>query len=361
MTARAFILAGLCASALAACQPGSRHASPASPRPAAPKVDLSTPERALESYWARQGWYRGLAHDAFDQAKRKLPAAREVYGAVATGNELKLQTSFAQYPHEVLDRKIEGTRHETESRAVLLARLRNVTPVPEGAKPAPWEVERREKGAVFRYVLEKEPAGWKVAQIWQHDDVLAIWEKRADPAVWVTPSYPSDVYTDVGDEAGSQQIDLSTPRQALQSYWARKAWHYKVSDEGIQEAERTFPSITAVYGPVSTGEVLQYWSSFPKSPPDMLDRVIQSLKQESASRAVVVVRIRNVTPVPTGAKPTPDAVRQRKGGVLFRYVLEKEGADWKVAEVSRRSDSGWQKPADGSQPTVPYPSAVHGD
>ena len=55
--------------------------------------------------------------------------------------------------------------------------------------------------------------------------------------------------------------------------------------------------------------------------------------QESPRRAVIVANIRNVTPVPRGAKPSAALVRQRKKGEDFKYVLALDGTQWKVLEV----------------------------
>jgi hypothetical protein len=64
-----------------------------------------------------------------------------------------------------------------------------------------------------------------------------------------------------------------------------------------------------------------------------LERRIVSNTQESPHRAVIVANIRNVTPVPKGAKPSAALVRQRKKGEDFRYVLALDASQWKVLEV----------------------------
>lgn len=67
-------------------------------------------------------------------------------------------------------------------------------------------------------------------------------------------------------------------------------------------------------------------------------RTIQEVKVESESRAVVIANIRNTTPIPAGAQPDKYDTERREHGELFRYVLEKSGTSWQIAEVYMRDE-----------------------
>jgi len=86
-------------------------------------------------------------------------------------------------------RDIESVKQETESRAVALVRIRNVSPIPEGAKPDSWQIKLRERGQMFRYVIEKEGPDWKIAEVWENDEHLGPRKQYSDLA----PRFPAYV------------------------------------------------------------------------------------------------------------------------------------------------------------------------
>ena len=157
--------------------------------------------------------------------------------------------------------------------------------------------------------------------------------------------------------------DLSSPEGALKSYWAQKEWYADVSIAATIELEKLWElKVKEVFGAVATGEVLSHWSDARQEvhAKVALQRIVQSIELESGSRAVALVLIKNVTPIPEGAQSMPREVKRREDGVLFRYIVEKNGYTWKVAELWRNNPlTGWEELS--RRPPPWFPSDVYGD
>lgn len=137
-------------------------------------VDLSTPDRALRSYWAvrdenrraRAAIEREFRMRARDDIQR---ADRQLTEVVAPAMVADLQANFDPPPAETYSRDIMEVKVESESRAVILVVIRNTTPIPEGAAVSEFAREGRRDGEKYRYVFEKGVTGWQVAEIWSID------------------------------------------------------------------------------------------------------------------------------------------------------------------------------------------------
>lgn len=195
-----FVVVAVLAAVMAACAPEkpiqlSESASTA--RPPQPKPDLSTPDRALKSYWAKKDWHERLMWQAEDDFRKKvvakLPAKGEVLATVVTAELLaywRWHDKQISLYHDDKQREIESVKQETESRAVALVRIRNVSPIPEGAKPDSYQIKVRERGEMFRYVIEKEGPDWKIAEVWEnHEYPLGPRKQYSDLA----PRFPAHV------------------------------------------------------------------------------------------------------------------------------------------------------------------------
>ena len=182
----------------AGCQPSEpppASSAKASHEPAPPPpIDLSTPDRALKSYWARKDWYKGLIRDAVQKFENtlKLPRPPDVYGPITSGDALAYWGEVKLDEETNVQRDIDTVKQETDSRAVALVRIKNITPIPEGAQPSARQFKEREAGIMFRYVLEREGNSWKVAEVWINSDLMG-WRKLTEKR---PPLYPSSVYSD---------------------------------------------------------------------------------------------------------------------------------------------------------------------
>jgi hypothetical protein len=130
--------------------------------------------------------------------------------------------------------------------------------------------------------------------------------------------------------------DLASPEAALRSYWGLLDWR----EQALRERGPVDPTEAAYHRQmmeITAGRTRQFYQSVQSliqaRRRTRLERRIISHMQESPQRAVIVANIRNVTPVPKGAKPSAALVRQRKKGEDFRYVLALDATQWKVLEV----------------------------
>lgn len=157
-------------------------------------ADLTTPDRALRSYWrmkteetrhaelATQRYFRSERYIAF-AAQRKRLMAGDGLAAFEENRTSHVPSSFA---HEIVE-----VKPESDSRAIILTRIRNTTPAPAGAVPGEYETKRRRDGIPVRYVMEKDSAGWHVVQTQTTllDDGAGEWSNHWQSAARYVPAF----------------------------------------------------------------------------------------------------------------------------------------------------------------------------
>jgi hypothetical protein len=152
---------------LAGCPSSPGDAEARRVRP--PQPDISTPERALKSYWAQIDWFYLASEDHAKSGGTAVPPLHELMASVSTGDALK---SFHGYTPRrgPLERTLERVTRDGERSAQVLARIRSQRePVPGSITPTPIELFERETGGEFRYELRDDGGGWKVAEVWRID------------------------------------------------------------------------------------------------------------------------------------------------------------------------------------------------
>ncbi|HST58147.1 MAG TPA: hypothetical protein VLK84_05660 [Longimicrobium sp.] len=131
-------------------------------------VDLSTPDRALRTYWHLRSMADTIGQPVdtaavrFQNWQRADSVLARIYGGDALAEYRRTHKASVrqQYAREILQ-----VEPQSETRATVLARIRNVTPVPPGAALDPFTARRRAEGDVYRYVFERDSAGWKLVQV----------------------------------------------------------------------------------------------------------------------------------------------------------------------------------------------------
>lgn len=147
------------------------------------KPDLSTPDLAVKSWWAMQdsseAWATRSrpAAQAFPWAK----AEREATLAITTGMAYQDAIDDKAPPLETYSREVIKVDNESDTRAVVTARIRNTTPIPPGAEVGEYTAKARREGEVFRYIMERDQAGWKVSQIMSQSYAGSGWTPRYEP------------------------------------------------------------------------------------------------------------------------------------------------------------------------------------
>lgn len=158
--------------------------------PAAPVADTSTPDRTVKSLWALLDWHATIIRAQIERDKQSPneQALQKLWGQVAVPaiDEGKNK----RYPKELIGRTILQANIETETRAVVIAEIKNETPIPPGATPNATELKMRSEGERVKYVLEKNGSAWQVAEVW-------LWTDYSDKFRLWSPTKGSDVPTSV--------------------------------------------------------------------------------------------------------------------------------------------------------------------
>jgi len=111
---------------------------------------------------------------------------------VTTGGTRKFHESIgtigAQIRSTRVERRIVTNTAESPQKTIIVANVRNITPIPPGVKPpSAFHQQLREKGENFRYVLVLEGDEWKVVEVWN----LMMGSRQLYN--YPTPEYPSFV------------------------------------------------------------------------------------------------------------------------------------------------------------------------
>lgn len=144
-------------------------------------IDLKSPDMALKTWWrhleareikrAKECLERKLRADPeFDTFREKI-VTPELFGY------LTKDTLICE--RETHDREILEVKVESETRAVIRTRIKITTPIPEGVVLSKSDTEELTKGTLFRYTLEKDEMGWKIARVDRYNDFFppGQWEK----------------------------------------------------------------------------------------------------------------------------------------------------------------------------------------
>lgn len=182
---------------LAACQEGaSRPVEPSGSNGQGPKLvpasdllgDRSTPDRAVQSWWAFLDRGDSLtAVDSTDHSFRQNEEFAKARRSLLGGTALQKSDEVA-VPYRYV-REIVEVDSETNTRAVVITKIRNITPIPPAATPDEYDIKNRREGETVRYLLEKDSTGWRITQAQTHSAYLNKWYDR-----WsATPQVPSSV------------------------------------------------------------------------------------------------------------------------------------------------------------------------
>ncbi len=131
------------------------------------RVDASTPDQALRSIWRLTDLDTLNLEGAVDSTAPGVLARRrlgERYRGLLTGEALAAAND-TQRVRWTYKREIVDVEQQTPTRAIVTARIRNTTPIPPGATPDEYDVRVRRDGNTYRYIMEKDSAGWRLAQV----------------------------------------------------------------------------------------------------------------------------------------------------------------------------------------------------
>jgi len=181
--------------ALGACGGGTEKPGAAKPEAAmspvpaaaaAVQLDVSTPDRALKSYWALKDQVLRRSAEITNRVREERNRARDAMKPVVS-DEVLGSYHYSPIELESFSRDILEVKVESESRAVVNAIIKNITPLPAGATPVGFMTKEREAGTKVRYVMDRTVDGWRVAEVWTFGVFKDEWEKvvpvKAEPSV----------------------------------------------------------------------------------------------------------------------------------------------------------------------------------
>lgn len=168
----------------------------------APKIVIETgsPDLAVKSWWRVFDMRAKIFADECNKRKvEEKPAYMNYYSKVAQEDMLrKLVPKNTVCELEVFERDLQEVKTESETRAIVFAKIKNVTPIPVGAEPSENEKKYRNDGFRFKYLVEKSSDGWKVSQVYRYDKMNVEYLNK-DPWEPIyksddSPRYPSYVF-----------------------------------------------------------------------------------------------------------------------------------------------------------------------
>ncbi len=132
-----------------------------------PTADLSTPERALKSYWTLREWVRRT--QGAESASPSTPVTMaEVMSAVTSPS---MRDSYLTRPgvSDPLGWSLDKIEQTNDTQAIATARVRNLARNPAVVTPTPIELFEPSQDNQIQYVLNREGAAWRVTEVWRVD------------------------------------------------------------------------------------------------------------------------------------------------------------------------------------------------
>ena len=145
-------------------------------------------------------------------------------------------------------------------------------------------------------------------------------------------------------------IENMSPDLALKTWWrfldAKKKLNAELCQKNKTEQQKAFGELLPK---IVQYDLLERLSNFNDCQAKKIyQREIQEVNTESDTRVVVFAVIKNTTPIPSGAVPNKYDAERRNNGFKYKYVLEKNETNWKIAEVYihdeyEKKNGGWKK------------------
>jgi hypothetical protein len=140
-------------------------------------IKNNTPDIALKSWWALIDARDRSYSERCDQPEPRgfIRYRDEILTGDAKDFSTRNQTSCAA---DTFGREIDEVKVESDSRATILATIKNTTSIPRDAHMSESQEKSRSTGERYKYVLERTSnhEGWKVSQVFSHNDYASTGE-----------------------------------------------------------------------------------------------------------------------------------------------------------------------------------------
>lgn len=141
--------------------------------------DRSTPDLAVKSYWRFHALRDSIEWSLVDSASwefsqyQEFEAARKSFHAGPALEDIQREQARQTYSREILE-----VQQQSPSRAAVLVRVRNTTPIPPGAVATEYDQKRRQEGDLYRFVLDRDSTAWKIVQVQDWEAYRDAWRDR---------------------------------------------------------------------------------------------------------------------------------------------------------------------------------------
>lgn len=150
------------------------------------EINNQSPDQALKTWWR---YLDAEAEIYYARCKAQVEEHADGFdvASVATGEaEQSIKSRMKNCFYAIYNREINEVKQETETRAIAFVKVTNATP--STASRTLDDEKRRNKGEQLKYLIEKTPAGWKVAQVYIYSDTNRLigrddWTKQYTPYV----------------------------------------------------------------------------------------------------------------------------------------------------------------------------------
>lgn len=140
----------------------------------APIPNLNSPDNAVKSWWALNDAVQQFVNEGCKRNDWRNEAIVLARLSISAGGTKE----FFQAPDDCIldtfDRKIERASVETDTRAVVMANIKNNTKLPEGVSLANSSKEDVEKGISYKYVLARESDKWYVDEVYYYSSTNVL-------------------------------------------------------------------------------------------------------------------------------------------------------------------------------------------
>lgn len=141
-------------------------------------------------------------------------------------------------------------------------------------------------------------------------------------------------------------VDLSSPDRTLKTLFAlqdfAESLRYNKSLETQAKTEKEgdtsdkavlLRSAAQLFDGLAKKAFDKRTSGHSVSPREMFEREIIKITNETETRSIAIVNIKNITPMPEGATPNKYDKERREKGIDYQYILTKTGQGWKIEDV----------------------------
>lgn len=162
-----------------------------------PKIDTSTPDFALKSWWAYLDELASFDARSCERSVSERSQFRKTESLLLTGDPLAWRTlDSAKCRVTKIDRQIKKVHMETETRSVIEVVMKDpVGPKPDERVPS-YAKNGVENGYQLRYVLVKTAEGWRIEDVQEWDE-NNVYLKR-DPWKQMYKIEPKSYFFDLG-------------------------------------------------------------------------------------------------------------------------------------------------------------------